>query len=144
MPALPPTVVRRRSHGPRPSTPPGGGASRTPAWLLHYSPTITTLHGEPPHIWPFLGAQALAEPIIDIGADLVVHGHAHNGGPDGRLVVVPVYNVALPANRDGVSRIEVTVQSTSHAISRSGRVAPRGSGLSAGRGAFANSKDDGR
>jgi hypothetical protein len=38
----------------------------------------------------------LAEVIDRHGADLVVHGHAHNGKPDGHTVGgVPVHNVAI-------------------------------------------------
>src|SRR5436309_9856178 len=33
--------------------------------LLHYSPTVSTLEGEPRGIWPFLGSDRLAEPIAE-------------------------------------------------------------------------------
>ncbi len=63
--------------------------------LLHYSPTTTTLEGEPRGIWAFLGSDRLAGPIADRCPDLVLHGHAHAGTFEGFVGRVPVYNVAL-------------------------------------------------
>ena len=63
--------------------------------LLHYSPTTTTLEGEPRGIWPFLGSHRLAGPIADHCPDIVLHGHAHAGTFEGYVGRVPVYNVAL-------------------------------------------------
>jgi hypothetical protein len=51
--------------------------------VLHYSPIAATLAGEPPEIFPFLGDSLLAEVIDRHGADVVVHGHAHDGAPEG-------------------------------------------------------------
>ncbi len=62
--------------------------------LLHYSPTQTTLEGEPRGIWAFLGSDRLGRPIADHRPDLVVHGHAHAGAFEGFVGAVPVYNVA--------------------------------------------------
>ena len=68
--------------------------------VLHYSPIPETLQGERLEIYPFLGSYLLAEAIDRAGADLVVHGHAHNGSERG---VTPggvrVRNVALPLIR---------------------------------------------
>src|ERR671918_2299100 len=68
--------------------------------LMHYSPVRETLVGEPPEIFPFLGSYLLAEAVDRIGADLVLHGHAHRGGEKG---VTPggvhVRNVAQPVIR---------------------------------------------
>jgi len=47
--------------------------------LMHYAPVRETLQGEPPEIFPFLGSYLLAEAVDRVGADLVVHGHAHRG-----------------------------------------------------------------
>ena len=63
--------------------------------LLHYAPTVTTLGGEPPGIWAFLGSDRLAEPIARRAPDLVIHGHAHGGSFEGAIGGVPVYNVAI-------------------------------------------------
>ena len=66
--------------------------------LLHYAPVVETVMGEPPEIHAFLGSSRLAE-VIDRydNISLVVHGHAHRGGPEGATARgVPVYNVALP------------------------------------------------
>jgi Icc-related predicted phosphoesterase len=65
--------------------------------LLHYSPVPDTLVGEPLEIYPFLGSYLLAEAVDRVGADLVLHGHAHRGTEKG---VTPggihVRNVAQP------------------------------------------------
>src|ERR671934_275325 len=64
--------------------------------LLHYSPTMTTLEGEPRGIWPFLGTDRLAPPIAEHRPDVVLHGHTHAGAFEGFVGDVPVFNVALP------------------------------------------------
>jgi len=64
--------------------------------LLHYSPTTTTLEGEPRVIWAFLGSDRLAAPIARHRPDLVLHGHGHAGRFEGAIGDVPVYNVAVP------------------------------------------------
>ena len=66
--------------------------------LLHYSPVVDTVVGEPPEIHAFLGSSRLAETIDRYdNISLVVHGHAHRGAPEGRTNKgTPVYNVALP------------------------------------------------
>jgi Icc-related predicted phosphoesterase len=64
--------------------------------LLHYSPVEATLEGEPREILPFMGSDRFAAPILEHGPDLVLHGHAHEGAPEGRIGQVPVYNVSLP------------------------------------------------
>lgn len=63
--------------------------------LLHYSPVEATLEGEPREMFPFLGSDRLAAPIIEHHPDLVVHGHAHEGAPEGRIGDVPVLNVSI-------------------------------------------------
>jgi uncharacterized protein len=64
--------------------------------VLHYSPIATTVEGEAPEIYPFLGNSRLAEVVDRHGADLVLHGHAHNGKPDGATTAgIPVHNVAI-------------------------------------------------
>jgi Icc-related predicted phosphoesterase len=63
--------------------------------LLHYSPVLDTLEGEPPGIHTYLGCERLATPIAENGADLVLHGHAHAGSFQGCIGEIPVYNVAV-------------------------------------------------
>jgi len=64
--------------------------------VLHYSPIAATVVGEPLEIFPFLGSSRLAEPIDQVGVNMVLHGHAHKGSPKGKtLRDIPVYNVAL-------------------------------------------------
>jgi Icc-related predicted phosphoesterase len=73
--------------------------------LLHYSPIVDTIVGEPEVIFPFLGSSRLLQPIDTHGANVVFHGHAHHG----RLAAdtpagIPVFNVALPLlNSEGMN-----------------------------------------
>jgi Icc-related predicted phosphoesterase len=64
--------------------------------VLHYSPTVETLEGEPPAIYQYLGSARLADAIDRFDhVKAVVHGHAHHGTYEGRTPRgVPVYNVA--------------------------------------------------
>ena len=64
--------------------------------VLHYSPVVGTLVGEPEEIYQYLGAQRLAEPIDRFDhVKAVVHGHAHHGTYEGRTPLgKPVYNCA--------------------------------------------------
>jgi len=65
--------------------------------LLHYSPVVSTVEGEPPEIYPFLGSSRLEEPLTRYDVAAVFHGHAHHGQPQGQLANgVPVFNVSLP------------------------------------------------
>lgn len=64
--------------------------------MLHYAPTDSTLSGEAPGIFAFLGTDRLAAPIAEHEPDLVVHGHAHAGTFEGAIGNVPVYNVSVP------------------------------------------------
>jgi Icc-related predicted phosphoesterase len=68
--------------------------------MLHYAPIRATVENEPPEIFPFLGCSRLEEPLNRFPVTAVVHGHAHNGSPEGRTTAgVPVYNVSLPLLR---------------------------------------------
>ncbi|WP_206184758.1 metallophosphoesterase family protein [Thermoactinospora rubra] len=65
--------------------------------LSHYSPIKETLEGEPLEIYPFLGSYLLAEAVDSVGADLILHGHAHKGSEKGMTPGgIRVRNVALP------------------------------------------------
>ena len=64
--------------------------------MMHYSPVAGTVEGEPLEIYPFLGSSRLEEPLGRYPVDLVLHGHAHHGAPEGRTAGgVPVYNVSM-------------------------------------------------
>lgn len=68
--------------------------------VLHYSPTVETLEGEPREIHAFLGTTRLAEAVDEGGATLCLHGHAHHGALRGTTPGgVPVWNVSLPVLR---------------------------------------------
>jgi Icc-related predicted phosphoesterase len=70
--------------------------SRRRVVVLHYSPVVGTVIGETPEIFPFLGTSRLAEVVDRHGADLVLHGHAHNGRLEAKTAGgVPVQNVAI-------------------------------------------------
>jgi Icc-related predicted phosphoesterase len=70
--------------------------------VLHYSPIIGTLVGEPLEIFQYLGSQRLADAIDRFdNIAFVVHGHAHHGTYEGKtLRGTPVYNVAQFVLRD--------------------------------------------
>jgi Icc-related predicted phosphoesterase len=68
--------------------------------VLHYAPIRATVENEPEEIFPFLGCGRLEEPLNRYPVTAVVHGHAHNGSPQGYTATgVPVYNVSLPLMR---------------------------------------------
>jgi Icc-related predicted phosphoesterase len=72
--------------------------------LMHYSPVEETLQGERLEIYPFLGSYLLAEAVDSVGADLVLHGHAHHGREKGATPAgIPVRNVAQPVIRQAYS-----------------------------------------
>jgi Icc-related predicted phosphoesterase len=65
--------------------------------LLHYSPIRDTLIGEKLEIYPFLGSYLLGEAVDRVGADLILHGHAHAGTEKGVTPMgIAVRNVAQP------------------------------------------------
>jgi Icc-related predicted phosphoesterase len=64
--------------------------------LMHYSPVVETVAGEPPEIFPYLGCSRLAEPLARYPVTAVFHGHAHGGSAEGMCGATPVYNVSLP------------------------------------------------
>ncbi len=68
--------------------------------VLHYAPIRATVENEPVEIFPFLGCSRLEDPLNRYPVTAVLHGHAHNGSPQGRTSAgVPVYNVSLPLLR---------------------------------------------
>lgn len=65
--------------------------------LMHYSPVEATLVGERLEIYPFLGSYLLAQAVDVVGADLILHGHAHGGSEKGVTAGgIHVRNVAQP------------------------------------------------
>jgi Icc-related predicted phosphoesterase len=58
-----------------------------------------TCIGEHNELIPFLGSSILSDPVDSFKANLVLHGHAHNGMEKGKtLAGIPVRNVALPVH----------------------------------------------
>ena len=65
--------------------------------VLHYSPIRATVEGEPLEIFPYLGTSRLEGPLNRHPVNIVFHGHAHHGSPEGHTSGgIPVYNVAMP------------------------------------------------
>jgi Icc-related predicted phosphoesterase len=63
--------------------------------LLHYSPIVETVRGEPPEIFPFLGSSRLEDSLNRYRVAAVFHGHAHRGSPEGVTKTgIRVFNVA--------------------------------------------------
>lgn len=96
--------------------------------IMHYSPVRATVVGESPEIFPFLGCGRLEEPLARYPVAAVLHGHAHNGTPEGATSGgVPVYNVAMPLllklNPDAmpVRFIEVAARHGAHSSDISSR-----------------------
>jgi Icc-related predicted phosphoesterase len=68
--------------------------------LLHYSPVVGTVEGEPAEIHAFLGSSRLEEPLNRHQVRAAFHGHAHHGRPEGRTSTgIPVFNVSMPLLR---------------------------------------------
>ena len=74
--------------------------------VLHYSPVLDTLEGEPVEIHQYLGSQRLADAIDRFDfVRAAVHGHAHHGRHRGRTPGgIPVYNCAQPVLRKELGR----------------------------------------
>jgi len=65
--------------------------------VLHYAPVQSTVEGEPPEIFPWLGSSRLEEALTRYQGGAGVHGHAHKGTAVGHTTTgIPVYNVSLP------------------------------------------------
>lgn len=63
--------------------------------LMHYAPIRTTVEGESPEIFAFLGSSRLEDPLTRFEVTAVFHGHAHKGAPEGKTSSnIPVFNVA--------------------------------------------------
>lgn len=76
--------------------------------LLHYSPIEATLVGERLEIYPFMGSYLLGQAIDRVGADLVIHGHAHAGTFEGKTPGgIPVHNVAQALLPSGLHIFEL-------------------------------------
>jgi Icc-related predicted phosphoesterase len=68
--------------------------------VTHYAPTYSTLKGENERAYKYMGTSKLESILSQIPLDLIIHGHAHCGTASGYLGLNPVYNVALPLNKE--------------------------------------------
>ena len=79
--------------------------------VLHYAPIAATVEGEPRELYPFLGSSLLCEPIDRLGANLVLHGHAHYGSEHGKTESgIPVRNVALSVLKRSYAILEFSAE----------------------------------
>jgi Icc-related predicted phosphoesterase len=83
--------------------------------LLHYSPTFSTLVGEKPSIYPFMGDPRLERILRETKPKMCIHGHAHRSKVKNAVIgETTVYNVSLPAagriTEINVEEIAVTKQ----------------------------------
>lgn len=80
--------------------------------MSHFSPTASTLVGEPPLKYWMLGNALLGQTIDEFDVDLVIHGHAHLGIETGSTEAgTPVLNVALPII-GGIRLLEIDATGT--------------------------------
>ncbi len=68
--------------------------------LTHYAPTYQTLKGENPKIYGGIGCLRMEEIMIETKTAFAVHGHAHSGSPLGFAGSIPIFNAALPVNKE--------------------------------------------
>jgi Icc-related predicted phosphoesterase len=68
--------------------------------LVHYAPTYRTLEGENPNFFSSMGSKYWENLLISRKPNLVIHGHSHRGTKQAWIDTVPVFNVALPLNRE--------------------------------------------
>jgi len=69
--------------------------------VMHYAPTVLTIEGEDPRIWPYLSSREMERAIRETQPELVIHGHAHRAKRlEATLGATRVINVAFPARRD--------------------------------------------
>ncbi len=63
--------------------------------VVRYAPIKDTLVGESPELFPFLGTSLLEAAIERNRVDVIFHGHAHHGSPQGYTRGgIPVFNVS--------------------------------------------------
>lgn len=67
--------------------------------LIHYAPTYKILEGENPNFYKNMGSIAYEQVLINRRPTLVLTGHSHKGSKMVWVDTVPIYNVALPLNK---------------------------------------------
>jgi Icc-related predicted phosphoesterase len=77
--------------------------------LLHYSPIVDTVQGEPVEIFPFLGSSRLEEPLVRYPIDAVFHGHAHYELPREPVEEEPAA-ATLVAGHPGVDKVRESIK----------------------------------
>ncbi|MDO8055642.1 MAG: metallophosphoesterase [Candidatus Hermodarchaeota archaeon] len=68
--------------------------------LTHYTCTFKTLKGETQRAYAQMGSKRVEELLIKHEPMLAIHGHAHRGIRKVMVNKVPVFNVAIPLNRN--------------------------------------------
>ncbi|MEM5869632.1 MAG: metallophosphoesterase [Candidatus Aenigmatarchaeota archaeon] len=67
--------------------------------LTHYAPTYKILEGENPNFYKNMGSVAYEQVLIKRKPTLVLTGHSHKGLKSTWVDTVPIFNVALPLNK---------------------------------------------
>ncbi|MCE4608647.1 MAG: metallophosphoesterase [Caldisphaeraceae archaeon] len=68
--------------------------------LSHYGLSKVTLRGERSSAYNWLYSSRMEQVIVKLRPDVAIHGHAHNGTKFAFLKGIPIYNVALPLNKE--------------------------------------------
>ncbi|MCD6226711.1 MAG: metallophosphoesterase [Candidatus Aenigmarchaeota archaeon] len=71
--------------------------------VIHYVPTYKILKGENEKYYPQLGSKAYESVIRKTHPDLVICGHSHNGIKETWVNTTPVFNAAIPVNKEIVN-----------------------------------------
>ncbi|MEM5879325.1 MAG: metallophosphoesterase [Candidatus Aenigmatarchaeota archaeon] len=67
--------------------------------MIHYAPTYKILEGENPNFYKNMGSIAYEQVLINRKPTLVLTGHSHRGLKSSWIDTVPIFNVALPLNK---------------------------------------------
>jgi Icc-related predicted phosphoesterase len=67
--------------------------------MIHYAPTYKILEGENPNFYKNMGSVAYEQVLINRRPTLVLTGHSHKGLKSTWIDTVPIFNVALPLNK---------------------------------------------
>ncbi|MEM5829860.1 MAG: metallophosphoesterase [Candidatus Aenigmatarchaeota archaeon] len=68
--------------------------------MTHYAPTYKILEGENPNFYKNMGSIAYEQVLINRKPTLVLTGHSHKGLKRAWVDTVPIFNVALPLNKE--------------------------------------------
>jgi Icc-related predicted phosphoesterase len=67
--------------------------------MIHYAPTYKILQGENPNFYKNMGSMMYEPVLINRKPNLVITAHSHKGSKSAWVDTVPIFNVALPLNK---------------------------------------------